>query len=164
MSAKTIKNLKEKMAAVQAEMAAVRAEMRRVGPDALQKAFDDFFAKVPEAEAITWIQYTPYYADGDTCEFSVNEMCLKLGADARSNLLGIEEDEDGHEEWLDDKWDSDVSALDDLDEPRGPEIAALFRELVGDIQDKDLFLATFGDHVAVTVTRKGIRTDDHEHD
>jgi hypothetical protein len=157
MSAKTIKNLKEKMAAV-------RAEMSRVGLAALQEAFDDFFAKVPEAEAITWTQYTPYFTDGDTCEFGVNEMCLKLSADARSNLLGIEEDEDSYEEWLNNKWESDAHELDDLDEPRGPEIAALFSELVGDVQDDDLFLAAFGDHVAVTVTRKGIRTDYCEHD
>lgn len=157
MSAKTIKNLKERMAEV-------RAEMKRVGHDALQEAFDDFFAKVPEAEAITWTQYTPYFNDGDTCEFGVHEMCLKLSAKARNDLLGIEEDEVDHEEWLDNKWESDESDLDDLENARGPEIAALFNELVSDIQDEDLFLATFGDHVAVTVTRDGIRTDDYSHD
>lgn len=157
MSAKTIRNLKDKMAAV-------RDEMKRVGRVALQEAFDDFFAKVPEAEAIVWVQYTPYFNDGDTCEFSVHDMQLKLSAKAREEMLGIEDAEADHEDWLDNRWESDESDLDDLEDPRGPEIANLFSELAGDVVDEDLFLATFGDHVAVTVTRTGIRADDCEHD
>ena len=157
MSAKTIKNLKDRMAAV-------REEMKKVGREALQGAFDDFFAKVPEAEAIVWTQYTPYFNDGDTCEFGVHEICLKLNKESRQKLLGEEVDDDDQEEWLNNFWESDSYSLAELDDSRAETISELFSELYHDVVDEDLFLATFGDHVSVTVTRDGIRADDYEHD
>ena len=45
----------------------------------LKEEFKEFFKKVPEVKVIKWTQYTPYFNDGDPCEFTglcvVNE-CL----------------------------------------------------------------------------------------
>lgn len=45
--------------------------------------FNSVFEKYPELQAFKWTQYTPFFMDGDTCEFSVNEcydICL-VGSD-----------------------------------------------------------------------------------
>ena len=33
----------------------------------------EFFEKNPGIKAIVWAQFTPYFNDGDTCEFGVND-------------------------------------------------------------------------------------------
>lgn len=33
----------------------------------------EFFDKNPGITGVVWTQYTPYFNDGDTCEFSVHE-------------------------------------------------------------------------------------------
>ena len=41
--------------------------------NALELFSKDFFKLVPLVKRIEWTQYTPYFNDGDSCEFSVNE-------------------------------------------------------------------------------------------
>lgn len=39
---------------------------------AINPMFDSFFEKYPTLESFSWTQYTPYFNDGDTCQFSVH--------------------------------------------------------------------------------------------
>ena len=49
----------------------LRTEAKKEAQAALQTGFKDFFAKYPDLESISWMQFTPYFNDGDTCEFCV---------------------------------------------------------------------------------------------
>lgn len=43
------------------------------GANLVKKEFKAVFDKYPELRAVTWSQYTPYFNDGEPCEFSVRE-------------------------------------------------------------------------------------------
>lgn len=162
MSLEKIKNLKQKMTDL-------RVEMKTLGISALQEAFNEFFKLVPEAEAITWTQYTPYFNDGDACTFGINELALKLNAEARKTFLDndvdVEEEYGDWDEWLNQVWESDHYDLSKLPtNPRAQEISKIFIEFSNNVQDEDIFLSVFGDHVKVLVTRGDIRFDEYRHD
>mgnify|MGYP003518103599 CR=1 FL=1 len=40
---------------------------------AFEAFVNDVFKLVPSVKRIVWTQFTPYFADGDTCTFSVHE-------------------------------------------------------------------------------------------
>jgi hypothetical protein len=48
----------------------------------MHEAFKDFFTKYSDiVENIFWTQYTPFFADGEACEFSVNDVHILLKND-----------------------------------------------------------------------------------
>lgn len=62
-----------KIIALQEEFRAIHDKMAKDGKMLIEQAFKDFFATNPEVSAIYWQQYTPYFNDGDICEFGVYE-------------------------------------------------------------------------------------------
>ena len=52
----------------------IREAAREELKPALAEACEIFKTEIPELEAITWNQYTPYFNDGEACEFSVGNM------------------------------------------------------------------------------------------
>lgn len=57
---------------------AVRAEIRNAGRAALAEASAAFFERNPGVHGFRWTQYTPYWMDGEECEFSANEPELEI--------------------------------------------------------------------------------------
>jgi hypothetical protein len=53
----------------------------------LDQVFEEFFKETPEVEKVFWTQFSPYFNDGEPCEFSVHDIELKL--------FGEEDDEEG---------------------------------------------------------------------
>lgn len=121
-------------------------KMATMGKEALKPHFDKFFEDHPTVEAIRWEQYTPYFNDGDACEFGVNDFVVKMANPAE----GSEEDED----------DSDDDEDDDGFVYGDSTVAALEKE----VRDDDVLEHIFGDHVRVTVTRDGFEVEEYEHD
>lgn len=130
--------LKEKIEALNTEIAA-SAE------SALKAAFKEFLDANPNIDALRWTQYTPYFNDGATCEFGVNYPEVRL--------VGAVIDED--DEWEDGFVDSLPA-----DSPEEEAVQALFKEITSD----EIFLAAFGDHCRITVTRDGIDVESYDHD
>lgn len=97
------------------------------------------FKACPSIEKIRWTQYTPYFNDGEPCEFSVGDRQFKIGDD-----------------WLDayDNW------------PDGERERVLKADKVFDAPIfEDVFEVTFGDHTRVTVLRDGtFEVEEYEHD
>lgn len=55
------------------ELKALKQRMQDEGAAGiLQLLQDEVFSKYPEVKALAWTQYTPYYCDGESCEFGVN--------------------------------------------------------------------------------------------
>lgn len=42
----------------------------------MENLFPPFFEAHPEIKVVYWVQYTPYFNDGDQCVFNVGEVCL----------------------------------------------------------------------------------------
>lgn len=56
-----------------AQIKEAQKEMSNKSEGLIEAVAKQFLDKCPEVTGIHWTQYTPYFNDGDTCEFSVKE-------------------------------------------------------------------------------------------
>lgn len=137
----------------------------------LAESFQQFFADHPQVHTIYWHQFTPYFNDGDTCEFGVGEASF-LFIDENGAVRGINEPEitrysNELTDWDDFKnsdgsvWKGFHSRLPFVTRKTYDACRKLADELYGSIAALD---AAFGDHVQVIVTRDGITVEFFDHD
>lgn len=136
------------------------ALMKASGKTAIQAAVTRFLDAHPKAEAVQWTQYTPHFADGDPCVFSVNEPAVKLVGHE-----GGEEDEDGDTE---DGFLYSYSIKYDEERKRDPELKAIVKDLDGLYKAlseiEEALVIAFGDGVQITATREGVEVEEYDHD
>ncbi len=130
--------------------AELNAKIKQDGMSALKLAFTEFFTAHPEVHALRWQQYTPYFNDGDTCEFSVYDVSYLPAEKAKS--WESETDFAIDEEFLD-TWDREQN-------PTQKSVEEFWK----DTKDNDVFLVLFGDHVSVLATRDSFTVAGYEHD
>jgi hypothetical protein len=119
--------------------------------------FKPFLETHPEIKALTFEAYTPYFNDGDTCEYTVGELKivptdeeLEPGWD-----IGFEESEVKYNSSLtDEQRETLTNWFKDL-EPIQNAFRAIPEEVIEGI---------VGDHVRVTITLDGVETEDYDHD
>lgn len=104
----------------------------------LGSAMATFFSEHPEISEIRFTAYTPYFNDGDACEFSSNHQFPEFNGVNELNL--------GRE---------DRAALQSAGDR--------FRELMRPLGDDDI-KQMFGDHVEVIITPTGVTTAHCEHE
>lgn len=75
------------------------ATKKVLGKTFIQEVAAPFFAEFPEITAVIWTQYTPYFNDGDPCEFYVNDIdgVIYSCSNERALELGIDVDDDADE-------------------------------------------------------------------
>lgn len=124
----------------------------------------------PLVEAVRWQQYTPYFNDGDPCEFNIYDITIKL---------------EGDEDFAEDNWGSHPKLTDSLYvpggfvdevtgrkeyfrdiEPEEPELIKLVEALNKAVCGPayDILLDAFGDHAEVTVKKDKIEVESYDHD
>lgn len=133
----------EKLEALQKVYDEAMTALRRDGEAALKASFVEFFAAHPEAAAIQWRQYTPYFNDGEACYFGVCEPAIKTTTS------------DG----FIDLWDRNESLSSTL--------YADVKKLSGIIQSSSMesvLKAVFGDHSEITVYPDRITVETCDHD
>lgn len=145
-----------------AEMQALRENYQKRGQEIFKLAFKEFFDANPEVYVVGWRQYTPYFNDGDTCEFNCYaEYAFVSNAKDYENIQWGEYSGDEEGIWI---ADSDYG---DTNEDMIPESVIAntnaLRSLLAKI-DEDVFLDMFGDHVQVFATREGFDVQDYSHD
>jgi hypothetical protein len=120
----------------------------------------NFFIEFPEVKCVGWTQYTPYFNDGDTCEFSVNDAYFVTDEKfTQESIEGIgsayELEEFEHLEFYRyGRGESDNTPL---------KIACKeFSKLI--CTNDDLMLQIFGDHSSVFLLPGEIVTTEFEHD
>lgn len=118
--------------------------------------FKAFFEAHPEADEIRWRQYTPYFNDGEPCEFRVYdpELFLADGAEER------DEDAEGYCTWSLAHYPSDEH------KPLITEgLVKDFEAVASMLQsDADSMRMIFGDHALVVATRNGISVEEYDHE
>ena len=62
-------------------IAAAYEKMNAESKGIIVQASKMLYEKYPDLKSIHWTQYTPYFNDGDECEFGVHEICFTYGAD-----------------------------------------------------------------------------------
>lgn len=132
--------------------------LREVHSEAQRKFFKsiihDYFDEYPKIARIRWTQYTPYFNDGEACEFDINEIHLETEKDVQDGSGSA--------------WDNGTEAYEFLKatSPDGhywnsPALQAaqgIVRALEDDAKE------IFGDHVEVFVTRTEVTTSEYSHD
>jgi hypothetical protein len=82
MEDKLLKTLKMEHKSLQDQINALNAQMREKSKDLMKEAFREFFTKYDRVvENVYWTQYTPYFNDGEACEFSVHDTFILLKGD-----------------------------------------------------------------------------------
>src|SRR5580700_546590 len=75
-----------------AEYTKVKEDFIEKSKNAMRTAFKEFFEANPDIDQVTWLQYTPYFNDGDACVFGVRDKYFTLAKDA------VDLSDDGHPE------------------------------------------------------------------
>jgi|LakMenEpi03Aug12_release.lakeMendotaPanAssembly.Ray.scaffolds.fasta_scaffold518065_2 hypothetical protein len=145
-----------------AEMSALKANYQKRGQEIFKLAFKEFFDANPEVHVVGWRQFTPYFNDGDTCEFSCYaEYAFVSNAKDYDEIRYGEYGGDQENVWV---ADSDYG---DFNEELIPQSVIAntdaLRSLLSKI-DNDVFLDMFGDHAQVFATREGFDVHEYSHD
>ena len=138
--------------------------------EASNKIFTDLtktiFEDHPKLESFGWHQFTPYFNDGETCEFSVNTDYIYINGESVDESDWINETKitnygtwnrekrqyEGRTEVPNFNYDKElVAACDEI------------KEFLSNF-DNDFFMSQFGDHAEVTITTEGVSVDEYEHD
>jgi hypothetical protein len=147
----TKEELQTKIEEAHQQIAQARETLKEHAKDYFQEIAKSLFETYPQMESFSWQQYTPYFNDGDTCEFS---------AHVDKDELSI----------------NDIEYWDATDHDAGKYPYPLRKEyehLSGPFNDVANLLARFeendlkemfGDHASITVTRGGIEVSEYDHD
>ena len=124
------------------------------------------FEEHPKVKSFGWNQYTPYFNDGDTCEFSPNVDYIYI------NGMSVDESE-----WINENiitsygnWNREEKVYEGRTEVPNLNYDSELVKANDDIKeflrnfDNDFFMSQFGDHAEVTVTAEGVSVDEYEHD
>jgi hypothetical protein len=81
MEQKLLDTLKSEHKSLKSRIDALKAEMQENSKVLMKEAFREFLEKYDVVDNIFWTQYTPYFNDGESCEFSVGDVHLILKDD-----------------------------------------------------------------------------------
>lgn len=81
MEQKILDTLKSEHTSLKSRINALKEEMQENSKVLMKEAFREFLEKYDNVDNIFWTQYTPYFNDGEACEFSVNDVYLVLKGD-----------------------------------------------------------------------------------
>lgn len=166
--------LEEQMKDVNAKFEEFRKVTQETSKKVFHAAVAAFFKTYPEVYALRWTQYTPYFNDGDTCEFSVGTPCFY----SKKALEDEVEDDYEYSSWEPpsdyeykhkDVYADTIERYETLKKELGPRINEIqegirqFSKLFNSVND-DTMLSLFGDHVRVTVTATGIDIEEYDHE
>lgn len=154
-------------------------ELQRKFQDQAQGLFKEitkeFFEKNPGITGVVWTQYTPYFNDGDTCEFSVGDPTFtNAPVDELNEVRWGEYEGEAENVWA----CENVSYVLESDRPYYTETAnmiraaggvdaascSLFAKAIGSSEMEAVMEAMFGDHVKVIATRDGFDVEEYDHD
>lgn len=151
----------EKVRATEAQIEALRMQQREIGEAAFKEGAAGLFAKHGEIfQGFRWQQYTPYFNDGDPCQFGAN-------TDALGFLI--------EGEWCD-WYDNPIYAKRresigyGANAEPNPAYDPALAQAVEDARDflrvwpTELLEALFGDHAEVSVTPAGVDVAEYEHE
>lgn len=127
----TLDKLINETETIQGKISSLKDEMNGVGTKMLAEINTHVFQTYPWIESFSWKQYTPYFMDGDPCEFSAN-----------TDYININEQDDWEFE------SESFNITEDAGKKAFEEITSLLN-LLGDA----FLLNKFGDHAQVSCIR-----------
>lgn len=137
------------------EKSKLSTALEKHGRAMLVNEFQAFFKASPEIKAIRWTQYTPYFNDGDVCEFSRHdfEFAGEIKDDLKENAASY------------DSRDSDLQFFSIWDLKDNSRLKRAMLQLSKTFNNtEDVFEAAFGDGVKVVCSPNGFDVEEVDHD
>lgn len=161
----------DKLTSLRAEVEAARTQMKQAAQQLVDDGAKQIFAQFGDiVHSFGWTQYTPYFNDGDPCEFGMGELYII----AHEDLEQLDEDEvyDLEREWI---WEGgspafsrygDNSKVGKYGSPQEHYVEAsqAIETIYNALSPDDLAKDVFGDHVQVTFTPDGTNVEEYEHE
>lgn len=145
----------------QEEMQELEKTFKQKGSEGFKKQVDLFFNLYPDIKAISWLQYSPYFNDGEECVFYVHAVnALSFIPESIEYEYELEEDENGEETGF---------ILGDYSIGKIPynkeQEEAIFNFLKFIENETDLMEQLFGNHKQILITQEEIKVEDYnDHD
>ena len=155
------------------EQRELRARFQVKAQELFKQTTKEFFDKNPGITAVIWTQYTPYFNDGDTCEFSVNEPYFTNANEDQMQDITRWGEYEGDEEGVWSEGDYILTGTGEYASKhragmnlQGIDAASIskFSRLLQSSEMEEVLQETFGDHVRIVATRDGFDIDDCDHD
>ena len=157
-----IKEVKEK----QKEINDLKKDLHKKSEEAFFMGAKQILDSCPELKSVSWNQYTPYFNDGDTCQFSSNTDYLKVNgeyAEEFNTLNPVIVENYG-------TWNREKRVYEGRVEKPNPNYNKTLSDAVDKMSeflgifDDDFYKSQFGDHVTVTITDNGVDSEDYDHE
>lgn len=144
----------------------LKKEIKEISSGLFDQFRDYIFNKYSELESFGWVQFTPYFNDGDTCVFY-----------ADTNYLKINNETAEESEWFSPititnygTWNNQLRKYENRTEETNKNYNQVLIDAYNEITDflsnfdDDFYLSKFGDHAEITVTKSGLDISDYDHD
>jgi hypothetical protein len=166
MRSEKSKELFEQIAKGKEEISKIKAELSTKIKENFHGLAKELFQGYPELKSFGWKQYTPYFNDGEACEFeSLHNYPTINGNDEN---YGESEQEEGVLDIV--SLGSETVYQRNLGNVPNPDFNPYYKEIVDTVKeflnqfDDDDMEDLFGNHVAIHVTENGIETEEYDHD
>lgn len=168
--------LQERFDTLVAEQQKLKIKFQEDAQALFKEITKEFFDKNPGITGVVWTQYTPYFNDGDTCEFRVNDPSFtNANEDELDNVRWGEYDGEDESVWavegnisyvLENDRDYWKETKEKILASGGVDVVScdLFSKTICSSEMEDVMEAMFGDHVRVVATREGFDVQDYDHD
>ncbi len=151
----TLKNLKTILLEHNEKIKQLKTEMTSEVKEKLKLIFNEIFLSFPQIENLNWAQYTPYFNDGDPCEFRFSGLNVKLKPEYVKNREAYESEEQGF----------DLTDLEHYAHSLPLNLIETLEGLNSTLYlSEDLLEDIFGDHAEVIVTPEKLEVLDYSHD
>lgn len=182
---KKIDELKTKISEANQRISELKKQVQKELQAEFTGALSELFDAYPFVTSLSFTAYTPYFNDGDTCEYNVHhDYCQFNGFDEDDNeqegenvdvlklsqeTIYVEEPNPDYDPSKLGTWGSHRHKTTYVKKPN-PNFNPLYKEAVEAFRnalavvDEDNWKDMVGDHVKVTITREGITTDEYCHE
>lgn len=174
-------NLKKRLADFTNSWESLRKKIISDGSELFHDTSKSIFDEIPRLTAIMWMQYTPYFNDGEPCTFTVHDptfffnvdpsnldsdSCYSFNSDDHETVgdgvpFSIEGFYSNYEDYLkyNEKYNQKEKNVVTKDQY---ELCSAFSTFL--MRQQDLLESLFDDSVLVRITRDGIQVDEYYHD
>ena len=164
MRSEKSKELFEQIAKGKEEISKIKAELSGKIKENFHGMAKELFQGFPELKSFGWKQYTPYFNDGEACEFQSLHIYPTINGNDEN--YGESEQEEGVLDIVmlgsETKYDANWKKIPNEDyNPYYKEIVDTVKEFLNQFDDDDME-DLFGNHVDIHVTEEGIEVENYE--
>ena len=129
----------------------------------IKKIFKQFFNECTEIKTVRWVQYTPYFNDGEECVFRVSEPYFSNAKPEQLNPWGELDNFENESDFSKAAYNCDPTRNEHVSSETYKTCSELSKLLCSRSMEA-ILKNIYGDHVCVTITKDGIDVEECEHE